>query len=89
MTGGYTLKEPDGTHRIVKYKSGPHTGFEAIVERKGHAKHAPVYGKHTIKGEGGASYVGVTHWGNQGEEKHGGHGGHGGHGEHHKHGHGY
>ncbi|XP_018566221.1 sarcoplasmic reticulum histidine-rich calcium-binding protein-like [Anoplophora glabripennis] len=80
VKGGYSLSEPDGTHRIVKYISGPKSGFEAVVERKGHAKHPAVYGKHHIKGEGGTSYVGITHWGNQGKEEH--HGDHGHHGKH-------
>ncbi|XP_057658383.1 adult-specific cuticular protein ACP-20-like [Diorhabda carinulata] len=66
--GGYTLKEADGTHRIVKYKSGPHSGFEAVVERVGHAQHPAHYGGHG----GATSYVGVTHWANQGSD--GGHG---------------
>lgn len=56
LTGGYSLKEPDGTHRVVKYRSGPHSGFEAVVERNGHAKHP----------HHGTSYVGVIHWHNQG-----------------------
>ncbi|XP_018566218.1 adult-specific cuticular protein ACP-20-like [Anoplophora glabripennis] len=79
VTGGYSLKEPDGTHRVVKYVSGPHKGFEAVVERRGHAKHPAVYGKHKGHGEGGTSWVGVTHWQNQGDEEQGhGHGhGHG------------
>ncbi|XP_050507295.1 cuticle protein 7-like [Diabrotica virgifera virgifera] len=77
VTGGYTLKEADGTHRVVKYKSAPHTGFEAVVERVGHAQHPAHYGHghggHGHGGHGGAtSYVGVTHWANQGSE--GGHG---------------
>nr|AYA50018.1 cuticular protein 58 [Leptinotarsa decemlineata] len=72
-TGGYTLKEADGTHRIVKYKSGPHTGFEAVVERVGHAQHPAHYGHghgHGHGGVGGTSYVGVTHWANQGSDGH-------------------
>ncbi|CAG9823687.1 unnamed protein product [Phaedon cochleariae] len=82
VTGQYTLKEADGTHRIVKYKAGPHSGFEAVVERVGHAQHPAHYGKHGHGGHGGhggvggTSYVGAIHWGNQGSE--GGHGGHGG-----------
>ncbi|CAG9835757.1 unnamed protein product [Diabrotica balteata] len=44
VTGGYTLKEADGTHRVVKYKSSPHNGFEAVVERVGHAQHPAHYG---------------------------------------------
>ncbi|KAJ8927732.1 hypothetical protein NQ314_019734 [Rhamnusium bicolor] len=75
VNGGYTLKEADGTQRIVKYIAGPHNGFEAIVERIGHAQHPAHYGHghhgHGHGGVGGTSYVGVTHWGNQG---HGGHG---------------
>lgn len=39
VVGFYTLKEPDGTTRTVHYKSGPHTGFEAIVETTGHVQH--------------------------------------------------
>ncbi|XP_018566264.1 cuticle protein 7-like [Anoplophora glabripennis] len=64
--GGYEFKEPDGTHRVVKYISGPHKGFEAIVERRGHAHHPGHHGH----GHGGTSYVGVTHWGNQGDDGH-------------------
>ncbi|XP_018566225.1 adult-specific cuticular protein ACP-20-like [Anoplophora glabripennis] len=70
VVGEYTLHEADGTQRIVKYVSGPHTGFEAIVERKGHAQHPAHYGKHgqgEKGGVGGTSYVGITHWSNQGE----------------------
>ncbi|KAG5879798.1 hypothetical protein JTB14_027206 [Gonioctena quinquepunctata] len=75
VTGAYTLREADGTYRIVKYKSGPHTGFEAVVERVGHAQHPAHYGHghgHAHggnagdNGHGGSSYVGTTHWGNQG-----------------------
>lgn len=69
VVGEYTLHEPDGTQRIVKYVSDHHNGFEAIVERKGHAQHPAHYGKHGEKGgEGGTSYVGITHWSNQGSE---------------------
>lgn len=64
--GEYTLVEPDGTKRVVKYRAGPHTGFEAIVERIGHAHHP---GKH---GHDGTSYVEKTHWGNQGHAHHDG-----------------
>ncbi|KAJ8914943.1 hypothetical protein NQ315_002466 [Exocentrus adspersus] len=73
VTGSYTLKEPDGTTRIVKYKAGPHTGFEAIVERIGHAHHPSHYGhEHGHDHYGDAtSYVGSTHWANQGREDHG------------------
>ncbi|CAH1106172.1 unnamed protein product, partial [Psylliodes chrysocephalus] len=76
--GGYTVKEADGTHRVVKYKSSPHNGFEAVVERRGHAQHPAHYGHGHGHGghggQGGTSYVGVTHWANQGSEE--GHGHH-------------
>lgn len=61
------MKEADGTHRVVKYKSGPHSGFEAIVERNGHAQHP---GKHG-HGHGGTSWVSSIHWHNQGHDGHG------------------
>ncbi|XP_018561133.1 cuticle protein 19-like [Anoplophora glabripennis] len=74
ITGSYTLKEADGTTRIVKYRSGPHTGFEAVVERIGQAQHPSQYapGHGHAQGFGGAtSHVGGTHWSNQGPEGHG------------------
>ncbi|XP_018566223.1 cuticle protein 19-like [Anoplophora glabripennis] len=71
VVGEYTLLEADGTQRIVKYRAGPHIGFEAYVERNGHAQHPAYYGKHGEKGgQGGTSYVGATHWNNQGPEEH-------------------
>jgi hypothetical protein len=43
VEGYYTLLEPDGTTRTVKYTSDKHTGFIAQVEKSGHASHpAPV-----------------------------------------------
>ncbi|XP_076259192.1 cuticle protein 19-like, partial [Rhynchophorus ferrugineus] len=63
VKGGYVMKEADGTKRIVEYTSGPHSGFQAIVRRVGHAQHPAYYGKHGHGGVGGTSYVGVTHWG--------------------------
>lgn len=65
--GHYTLIEPDGTKRIVRYRAGPHTGFEAIVERIGHAHHPGHHGH-----DGGSSYVDKTHWGYQGHGEHDG-----------------
>ncbi|XP_060526455.1 cuticle protein 19-like [Cylas formicarius] len=58
VKGGYTMKEADGTHRIVEYTSGPHEGFRAVVKRVGHATHPSHHGH-----EHPTSYVGVTHWG--------------------------
>jgi len=34
VTGYYTLVEPDGTVRTVKYKADKHSGFNAVVDRK-------------------------------------------------------
>lgn len=62
------MKEADGTLRVVEYVSGPHSGFNAIVKRIGHAQHPAHYGHHGHGGHhhggvGGTSYVGVTHYG--------------------------
>ena len=43
VEGYYSLVEPDGTTRTVKYSSDKHTGFIAHVVKSGHASHpAPV-----------------------------------------------
>jgi hypothetical protein len=43
VEGYYSLLEPDGTTRTVKYTSDKHAGFIAHVEKSGHASHpAPV-----------------------------------------------
>ncbi|XP_044757814.1 uncharacterized protein LOC123315968 [Coccinella septempunctata] len=66
VKGAYTLKEADGTTRLVEYTAGPHTGFNAVVKRIGHAHHPAHYGHHGGAhhgGHGGDSFVGVTHWG--------------------------
>jgi hypothetical protein len=39
VEGYYSLLEPDGTTRTVKYTSDKHTGFIAHVEKSGHASH--------------------------------------------------
>ncbi|XP_030755672.1 adult-specific cuticular protein ACP-20-like [Sitophilus oryzae] len=59
VKGAYSIHDPDGTHRVVKYTSDKHEGFKAEVHREGHAKHPGHHGH----GKGGTSYVGVTHWG--------------------------
>ncbi|KAJ6632699.1 Cuticle protein 19 [Pseudolycoriella hygida] len=46
VKGGYTLEEPDGTTRVVEYKSDKHNGFNAIVKKIGHAHHPQIYAKH-------------------------------------------
>ncbi|XP_069705122.1 cuticle protein 7-like [Periplaneta americana] len=43
VEGYYSLVEPDGTIRTVKYTSDKHVGFIAQVQKSGHASHpAPV-----------------------------------------------
>ncbi|RZC38310.1 adult-specific cuticular protein ACP-20-like, partial [Asbolus verrucosus] len=39
VKGEYSLAEPDGTLRIVKYTADKHNGFNAVVSRVGHAVH--------------------------------------------------
>lgn len=63
LDGGYKLHEADGTVRVVKYHADHKGGFDAVVERIGHAKHPAVYGHKKHHGPGGTSYVGVTHFG--------------------------
>jgi hypothetical protein len=46
VKGEYTLDEADGTKRVVKYSSDKHGGFEAHVERIGHASHPAHYHHH-------------------------------------------
>lgn len=55
MKGAYSLKEADGTVRVVEYEANPHGGFNAVVKRLGHARHP---------GHPDAySHVGTTHFG--------------------------
>ncbi|XP_014279710.3 cuticle protein 19-like [Halyomorpha halys] len=44
VKGYYSLYEPDGTERIVHYTADKKNGFNAVVERKGHAVHPQHYG---------------------------------------------
>ncbi|KAE8573272.1 Cuticle Protein CPR RR-2 [Halyomorpha halys] len=44
VKGYYSLYEPDGTERIVHYTADKKNGFNAVVERKGHAVHPQKYG---------------------------------------------
>ncbi|XP_070493039.1 cuticle protein 19-like [Chironomus tepperi] len=46
VKGEYSLDEADGTKRVVKYSSDKHSGFQAHVERIGHADHPVHYGHH-------------------------------------------
>lgn len=53
----------------MDYVSGPHSGFNAVVKRIGHAYHPQNYGKHgygggDYGGHGGAqSHIAITHYG--------------------------
>ena len=39
VEGHYSLVEPDGTTRTVKYTADHHSGFNAVVTKSGHAVH--------------------------------------------------
>lgn len=45
VKGEYSLNEPDGTVRIVRYEADDKNGFNARVIRKGVAVHPAVYGR--------------------------------------------
>ncbi|XP_044743745.1 cuticle protein 19-like [Chrysoperla carnea] len=45
VKGQYSLVEPDGTVRTVDYTSDAHNGFNAIVNRQGHASHPAAVAK--------------------------------------------
>ncbi|XP_017779404.1 PREDICTED: adult-specific cuticular protein ACP-20-like isoform X2 [Nicrophorus vespilloides] len=42
VKGEYSLVEPDGTVRNVKYTADHHNGFNAVVTKSGHAVHPQV-----------------------------------------------
>lgn len=48
VKGEYSLAEPDGTIRVVKYTADPHNGFNAVVSRIGHAGHPQVVHKAVV-----------------------------------------
>uniref|UniRef100_A0A1I8MPY2 Cuticle protein n=1 Tax=Musca domestica TaxID=7370 RepID=A0A1I8MPY2_MUSDO len=56
VKGGYSLKEADGTTRIVEYHADKHNGFNAVVKNIGHPHHEEVQhhesGGHTSHGHG-------------------------------------
>lgn len=68
VTGGYTVKEADGTTRIVEYTATPKGGFKAVVKRVGTAIHPQVYENEHGDHAGGAGHghaysrVGITHY---------------------------
>ncbi|TMW41405.1 hypothetical protein DOY81_013515 [Sarcophaga bullata] len=45
VKGSYSLKESDGTTRVVEYSADDHNGFNAVVKKIGHAHHPEVYAK--------------------------------------------
>lgn len=45
VQGEYSLKEADGTTRIVKYTADKKNGFNAVVIKQGHAAHPQVVHK--------------------------------------------
>ncbi|XP_023304351.2 uncharacterized protein LOC111686235 [Lucilia cuprina] len=45
VKGSYSLKEADGTTRIVEYSADDHNGFNAVVKKIGHAEYPVVYVK--------------------------------------------
>lgn len=48
MKGSYSLAEPDGTIRTVHYTADDHNGFNAVVERRGHAVHPQIIAKKLV-----------------------------------------
>lgn len=48
VKGQYSLAEPDGTIRVVKYTADKHNGFNAVVSRIGHAAHPQLYTQQSI-----------------------------------------
>ncbi|XP_055914965.1 cuticle protein 19 [Eupeodes corollae] len=56
VKGGYTLKEADGTTRVVEYTADDHSGFNAVVKNIGHAYHPAVTVHHELGGHGEHSY---------------------------------
>lgn len=68
--GEYSLHEPDGTIRVVKYTADHKNGFNAEVIRKGHAVHPETKHKSTFVvpvhvghgGGGGQGGAGGSHY---------------------------
>uniref|UniRef100_A0A1I8P8X9 Adult-specific cuticular protein ACP-20-like n=1 Tax=Stomoxys calcitrans TaxID=35570 RepID=A0A1I8P8X9_STOCA len=58
VKGGYSLKEADGTTRVVEYHADDHNGFNAIVKKIGHAHHPDLYAKsHHYGADNGYGYA--------------------------------
>ncbi|KAK9869699.1 hypothetical protein WA026_003439 [Henosepilachna vigintioctopunctata] len=58
VKGSYTVADPDGTLRTVHYTADDLNGFNAVVQRQGHAIHPSVYGKGGYGAYGTAPYGG-------------------------------
>lgn len=82
VKGEYSVAEPDGTIRVVKYTADDHNGFNAVVSRIGHAVHPQVIVKKVVPVATHGIAVGVGHLGGWGGGLGGGVGGGllGGHG---------
>lgn len=52
VKGEYSLAEPDGTIRVVKYTADKHNGFNAVVSRIGHAAHPILIKKAVVTHDG-------------------------------------
>ncbi|KAJ9588166.1 hypothetical protein L9F63_018470 [Diploptera punctata] len=69
VQGHYSLVEPDGTTRTVHYTADPHNGFNAVVQKSGHAvhpatpvvAHAPVAVAHAPVAVAHAAPVAIAH----------------------------
>ncbi|KAJ8959512.1 hypothetical protein NQ314_006248 [Rhamnusium bicolor] len=59
VKGQYSLAEPDGTIRVVKYTADPHNGFNAIVSRIGHAAHPQIVTKAVVATHGYGGGIGL------------------------------
>ncbi|XP_065338096.1 cuticle protein 19-like [Cloeon dipterum] len=46
VKGEYTVHDPDGTIRTVKYTADKHHGFNAVVHKTGKSHHPQHYGHH-------------------------------------------
>ncbi|KAK9869695.1 hypothetical protein WA026_003436 [Henosepilachna vigintioctopunctata] len=60
VKGSYSLLEADGTTRTVHYTADDHNGFNAVVERSGHAAH-PAVVAHAAPVIAAAHYGGIYH----------------------------
>ncbi|XP_059222225.1 adult-specific cuticular protein ACP-22-like [Stomoxys calcitrans] len=72
VKGGYSLKEADGTIRVVDYHADKHNGFNAVVKKIGHAHqpeqhhshhHGSWEGGHSDQQDHGRGYSGHSSYG--------------------------